>query len=220
MRLFWFWSALVFLAGPVIVLQAQETPSQEQEEDDEEGRIPIESDWSALSTRYSRGDQTFSISLGLVKPLFYADQEAGYLPSNMNLGGSGSLGWNYFLGTRLFVGGELSGMFASTLGENMYYIVPMGFRVGFQPTVRRFEFPLSVLVGIAPQSHRRLSYFGFFAKSTAGIFFRFHTDWSLGLNTSFWWVPQWTGKRREEHDRPVRIHGFFLEFAIGVRYHF
>ncbi|MDR2553456.1 MAG: hypothetical protein LBD31_09890 [Treponema sp.] len=219
MRLLRFWLVLIFLAGPAAFsLPAQESPDQEESED--EGRVPIESDWSGVSTLYSRGDQIFSIGLGLAKALFYADQEKGYLESNMNLGGMGALGYSSFLGPHLFWGLELGGMFASTLGENMYYIVPMGFRIGTQFVYRSFEFPLSFMVGMAPQSHQKISYLGLFAKPSAGIFFRFHSEWSLGLSSSFWWVPQWTRKEREEHSGFVNVHGFFLEFSLGIRYHF
>jgi hypothetical protein len=216
MRPFRYCLLFLLLAGAVFFL-----PAQEEDDDDDDEQIPIESDWSGnYATMYTRGDQTFSINLGLVKPLFYYDQQEGRLDTNMKLGGMGSLGYNYFLGPHLFLGGELSGMFASTEGENMYFIVPIGFRIGYQFILRRFEFPLSLLVGFAPQSHLDASYFGFFSKAMASVFFRFNSDWSFGLNTSFWWVPQWTDKRRANYKGDVNIHGFFLEFSLGARYHF
>jgi hypothetical protein len=217
MRPLHFWLLLVFLFTSVFMLSAQE----EDEEDEDDENIPISSDWSGSSaTMYTRGDQIFTISLGLVKPLFFADQEKGYLDSNMKLGGMGALGYTYFLDPHLFIGGELSGMFVSTTGKNMYFIVPIGFRIGYQFVFRRFEFPLGLMVGFAPQSHHDRSYFGFFAKPTASAFFRLNSDWSFGLNSSFWWVPQWTSKERDHHDGKVNIHGFFLEFSLSARYHF
>ena len=195
--------------------------AQEENDPDDDEIIPIETDWSRTAL-YTRGDQIFCINLGLVLPLFYAEQKDGYMDSQMNLGGMGSLAYNYFLGPHFYLGGELCGMFASTVGENMYYIVPMGFRAGYQFILKRFEFPLSVLIGFAPQSYNQRSYFGFFAKPAAGVFFRYNAEWSFGLNTSFWWVPQWTKKTREliNHDSKVNIHGFFWEISAGVRYHF
>ena len=203
------------------ILHAQEADIDDDEEEDGEG-ISIETDWSRAANLYTRGDQTFCISLGLVKPLFFAEQEEGYLKTQMNLGGMGSLAYNYFLGPNLFLGGELGGMFASTLGENMFYIVPIGFRAGYQFILHRFEFPLSFMIGLAPQSYNQRSYLGLFAKPAAGGFFRFNNDWSFGLQTSFWWVPQWTKKTRELNYRSstINIHGFFWETSLSVRYHF
>jgi hypothetical protein len=187
---------------------------------------PIETDWSGyLPNLYSRGDQIFNLHLGLVFPLFYADTEKGVLSTKMNLGGMGALSYIYFLNSHWFLGVELSGAFFSTEGKNNYFIVPMGFKTGYQFIFRRFEFPLSLMVGFAPQQRLGGSYFGFFAKPAAAAFFRFNQDWSFGINASLWWVPQWTGKHddpgmAERHSGTINIHGFFLETSIGVRYHF
>jgi hypothetical protein len=195
------------------------------QEDDEEAP-PIESDWSGyLPSLYSRGDQIFNIHLGLGFPLFYADQELGVLDTKMNMGGMASLSYVYFLNAHWFLGGELSGAFFSTEGRNNYFIVPMGFKAGYQFIFRRFEFPLSLMVGVAPQQRLGGSYFGLFAKPSAAVFFRFNPDWSFGINTSFWWVPQWTSVRDDpgmtnRHSDTINIHGFFLETSIGIRYHF
>lgn len=187
---------------------------------------PLETDWSGyLPSLYSRGDQIFNMHLGLGFPLFYADSEKGVLSTKMNLGGMAALSYSYFLNSHWFLGGELSGAFFSTEGKNNYFIVPMGFKAGYQFIFRRLEFPVSLLVGFAPQQRLGGSYFGLFAKPTVSAFFRFNPDWSFGINTSFWWVPQWTGVRDEPdvaapHSGKISIHGFFLEASIGVRYHF
>jgi hypothetical protein len=195
------------------------------QEDDEEAP-PIESDWSGyLPNLYSRGDQIFNIHLGLAFPLFYADQELGVMETQMNMGGMASLSYVYFLNSHWFWGGELSGAFFSTVGKNNFFIVPMGFKAGYQFILRRFEFPLSLMVGAAPQQRLGGSYFGLFVKPSAAVFFRFNPDWSFGINASFWWVPQWTSIHDDpgmanRHSGAINIHGFFLETSIGVRYHF
>ena len=211
---------LLLMLMTVLFLHAQDAETDEEDED--EGGINIESDWSKTVNPYTRGDQLFCINLGLVQPLFFVEQEEGYLDTNMNLGGLGSLGYIYFLDAHWFLGGELSGMFSSTIDKSMFYIIPIGFRGGYQFIINRFEFPLSLLIGFAPQSYSDRTYFGFFAKPAAGAFFRFNTDWSFGLNTSFWWVPQWTSKTRvfSQRTSAINIHGFFWEFSLGVRYHF
>jgi len=210
------------LVIPLIILAGTSLIHAQEEDDDEDDKdIYIETDWSSANvSRYSRGDQIFSIGLGIVKPLFYVDKQNGYLSTKMNLGGMGSLMYTYFLDSNFFLGGELSGMFASTVGENMYFIVPIGFFGGYQFVVKRFEFPLSMMMGIAPQTHQDRSYFGFFSKINASAYFRFNTDWSFGLSTGFWWVPEWTSKTRDGYNGNVNIHGFFWELKLGARYHF
>ena len=203
-----------------LFLYAQD--ADDEDEDEDEGGINIETDWSRIMNVYNNGDQLFCINLGIVKPLFFVEQNEGYFETQMNLGGGGSLSYMYFLDSHWFLGAELGGMFCSTIGKNMYYIIPVGFRGGYQFIAKRFEFPLSLMIGFAPQSHAERTYFGLFSKSSAGAFFRINTDWSFGINTSFWWVPQWTSKKREldYRTRSINIHGFFWELTAGVRYHF
>jgi len=191
------------------------------DEEDDDDIIPLETDWSRQMYSYSRGDQIFSINLGLVIPLFYLESNNGVMKTQMNVGGMGALTYNYFMSSNIYWGLEISGMFASTVGQNMYYIVPMGGRIGYHLQYNRFEFPISLMLGFAPQSHNQRSYFSWlFAKPGAGIFFRVNQEWSFGLNTNFWWVPQWNAKTGELNDGRINIHGFFMEISAGARYHF
>jgi hypothetical protein len=196
----------------------------QEEDDNEDDIITIESDWaSANFGAYSMGDQTFTINISIVNPLFYIDERSGYLNANMSMGGMGALGYTYFLNAHFFLGMELSGMFCATEGKNMYFIIPIGIRAGYQFVVKRFEFPLALEIGVAPQTHSQLSYFGFFSKAIGSVYFRFNPEWSFGLNTSFWWVPQWTDKVRETlsgYNNNINIHGFFWEAGLAARYHF
>lgn len=191
-------------------------PAFAQEEGDEEpgGSIPIESDWAAFNPgTYARGDQTFNVALGPVFPVGFFGAN-GKMDAKIKIGGAGSLSYNYFLTPNIFVGGEIGGMFAQTKAKNMYFIIPMGARVGYQFVFRSFEFPLAVMLGGAPQKYLDWSYFGYFMKVSAGAYWRFNSDWSFGLNTAWWWVPQWTSKKNEN------VHGHFIELTAGARYHF
>jgi hypothetical protein len=175
---------------------------------------PIESDWNVyMPDLYARGDKTFVISLGILIPTVFTGYGLHGDPHNINLGGMGSLAFNYFLGSHLFVGGELGGMFASTLGENMLFMVPFGFRVGYQFLLGRFEFPLSILIGAVPTKYLDQDYLGLIIKPGASGFFRFNSDWSFGLNANWWMVPQWP-KDGEN------VLGNFLEITLSARYHF
>jgi hypothetical protein len=183
-----------------------------------EEEIPAEDDWFGfMPSLYSRGDQIFSLSLGVVVPTVFAKGDGEIIPRNMVIGGTGSLSYDYFFGSHFFVGGELQGMFASTLGNHMLFIIPISARAGYQFVVQRFEFPLSLGIGIAPQQFRTsksYDYLGLFVKPRASVFFRFNPDWSFGLNTAWWWIPQITARDDES------VHGHFFEATISARYHF
>jgi hypothetical protein len=193
-----------------------------QEEVDDPERIPIESDWNIESvTLYAAGDKTFTMAVGALFPALFLDNKmesyaTGYPVGNIHIGAAGSLSFNYFLSPHLFLGGEIEGMFAGTLGGNMLYIVPMGVRVGYQFIVGHFEFPLSLMVGMAPQSHGdNNGYFGLFLKPQGSVFWRFNSEWSFGLNTGWWFVPQWPASGAE-----YNRYGNFVELTLAVRYHF
>ena len=204
----WSLFLMLFLFFPGLMVFAQE----ESPPDERPGSPPIESEWDDYELNvYNRGDKTFNITLGLVIPTVFggiADEGHG-----LTLGGTLSLTFNYFLTPHFFLGGELSGMFAGTRGKNMLYIVPFGVRVGYQFVFRRFEFPLSLMIGAAPQKYIEEGYFGLFMKPGVSAFWRFNPDWSFGLNTMWWFLPQWPKNGNN-------AYGNFLEVSLTARYHF
>ncbi|MDR2486134.1 MAG: hypothetical protein LBD55_12180 [Treponema sp.] len=214
-RAFFFILFVAFLCSPVI--------AQEEEEDpDADRQAPIYSEWTPFL--YARGDQTINISLGVTIPMVFAGT-SGIINHNLTLGGTLSVAYNQFLTPELYIGGEVAAMAALTKGTNVLYIVPFGFRVGYQVALhrfalpawlRRFELPFTLTVGGAVQSYldNEENYLGFFVKPGASIFFRFNQDWSFGLNAAWWWIPQWT------EDRSKDVYGNFLELTVAARYHF
>ena len=199
---------MFFLMGLVFIAAAQEDDSNEEEQEP-----PFDSERTFVAPPlYAMGDKTFRISLGPIFPLVFFDAQGGTIEHRINVaGGTGSLGFNYFLGSNLFVGGELGLMFIGTRGENMLFMVPMGGRIGYQFILGRFEFPLSLMIGGVPQQYLELNYFGFFLKPEASVFWRFTPSWSFGLNTAWWFVPQWSSHT---------VFGNFIELTLSARYHF
>ncbi|MCL2374409.1 MAG: hypothetical protein FWC65_04120 [Treponema sp.] len=188
-----------------------------QQDYDEPEPPPIGTDWFDFDAAvYARGDRTFTISLGAIFPTvfhFFDPIEGTNHSHNLSIGGTGSLAFNYFLNSHIFIGGELAGMFAGTEGGNMLFMVPFGFRVGYQFVRRQFEFPLSIMVGAAPQMRLDDRYFGLIVKPGASAFWRFNPDWSFGLNAVWWIVPQLSSS---EHN----VLGNFLTVTLSARYHF
>jgi hypothetical protein len=130
----------------------------------------------------------------------------------LSVGGFGSLAFNYFVTPKVFLGGELSGMFSATRGGNMLYLIPFGFRVGYQFLYRRFEFPVSLMIGAASQRYLEKGYFGPILKPGASVFWRYNPEWSFGLNSVWWFVPQWPRNGNNSF-------GNFLELTLSARYH-
>jgi hypothetical protein len=192
--------------------------AQNLEEEEPSEEPPIGSDWvEFMPTLYSRGDQTLGISVGVIFPAFFVGAN-GVIDNNFDpkVGGTGSIAYTYFLSSHWYVGGEVGGMFAFTLGRNVFSLVPFGVRAGYQFMAGRFEFPLGLMIGGAGQKYlSEEDYFGLIVKPSASVFFRASSDFSFGLNAQWWWVPQWP---KDNWDK--RTDGNFIELTLSVRYHF
>ena len=202
---FWalFLILLLFLPG----LYAQEAPGEDQPDSS------FDDDWTEYRpSLYAKGDKTFTITIGTLFPTYFG----GITDNNHGIktvGGTGSLAFSVFFSPNFFLGGEISGSFISTRSGQMLYMVPMGVRAGYQFIYRRFEFPITLMIGGAPQLFIEEDYFGLFVKGGASVFWRFSPDWSFGLNTFWWFVPQWPKDEKS-------INGNFLELTLSARYHF
>jgi len=188
-----------------------------QEEQDPPEPPPFEIEWFDDATLYTRGDRTFTISLGMIFPTYFGGAVENNR-HNLSPGGTGSLAFNFFLSPHIFIGGELAGMFAATRGRNMLYIIPFGLRLGYQFVFRRFEFPISVMVGGAPQMYLEDRYFGLIVKPGVAAFWRFNQDWSFGLNATWWFLPQWPRTQHGVSHDPA-FANFFVA-TLSARYHF
>ena len=150
-----FWGAGAF-HGPLLHAQEQNEPEYE-EPDTGEDEIPVEPDWDIYRPElYSRGDQMFTISAGTVFPVVFLNN-GKKVDHHLSppVGGALSLAYHYFLGSHFNVGGEVGIMFNNTLAKGTLFMIPIGLRAGYQFILRRFEFPLSVMVGFAPQAGPR-----------------------------------------------------------------
>jgi len=206
----WSFFLIVFLFLPVLYVAGQEASPP----DENPSSPPIESGQTDYTPAlYSRGDKNFVITLGVLFPAYFTGKEIDGPGIGLSLGGTGSLAFNYFLGPHLFVGGQVGGMFASTRGKNMLFIVPFGAQVGYQFIFHRFEFPLSFMIGAAPQKRLQDNYFGLILKPGASVFWRFNPDWSFGLNGMWWFLPQWP-------KNGYNAYGNFVELTLSARYHF
>ncbi|MDR0409868.1 MAG: hypothetical protein LBH18_05665 [Spirochaetaceae bacterium] len=222
-------ACVIFLAlfAAALPAYAQEGDSEDIEEiaeideiedgggEDENTGIPIASNWDGIPlSGYTRGDQTFNISLGVLLPLFFTSSSGKTLENNLSVGGTGSLAYTYFISSRLFLGGILSGSFSQTLGKNFLYMIPVGLTVGYQFVISRFEFPISLTIGGMTEQYLTYDGYWLFLKPQVSGFFRFNSDWSFGLNAAWWFAPQWTNTPERD------AVGNFMEITLSARYHF
>jgi hypothetical protein len=182
----------------------------------EENAPSTDDDWDYYtSDSYTSGDQTFIISAGSVFPAIFLNN-GKKINSNFSppIGGEGSLSYNYYLNPNIFLGGEICFAFMPTLGNNIYYAIPLGLRTGYQFYFWRLEFPLNLTVGMVWQRFLDLRYYGFYMKGGGAVFYRFNSEWSFGLTANWCWLPQWT------NDHSKNVDGNIVDVLLSARYHF
>ncbi|EID85968.1 hypothetical protein MSI_03990 [Treponema sp. JC4] len=151
------------------------------------------------------GDQFLKIELGAIFPLNFGDK--------LWPGVQATIGYYRFLNQWLALGGEISVSSEFSIGNKALFMVPITFGVMFQPTVKKFEFPIFLTMGIADHTWANATYFpAFTIKAEAGAFYRFTEAWSFGLTTFVMWSVE---KARGDY-----THGWFETASLAARYHF
>ena len=181
--------------------------SQEQDEDD---------DRFAVEYRMNEpGDQFINIGLMVTFPLNFGGYFPLYREGQLSTGGAGTIGYHRFLTSWFAVGLDVSFGYNPTIGENMFTYVPFVFCFTVQPTIKKFEFPITMGIGAAVESYLNRTYFpGLTLKPEAGIFYRVTPSWSFGIKGNFMYLPQWY------EDSENNDHGNFSSVVIAARYHF
>lgn len=181
--------------------------SQEQDKDD---------DRFAVEYRMNEpGDQFINIGLMVTFPLNFGGDFPLYREGQLSTGGAGTIGYHRFLTSWFAVGLDVSFGYNPTIGENMFTYVPFVFCFTVQPTIKKFEFPITMGIGAAVESYLNRTYFpGLTLKPEAGIFYRVTPSWSFGIKGNFMYLPQWY------EDSENNDHGNFSSVVIAARYHF
>jgi hypothetical protein len=191
------------------------------QEEDEEGDSEYDTDWDGyISELYSKGDQTFTISLGTSFPVVFINNgKAIDHHIKPPVGGTGLLGYTYFFNSHFFVGADIGVQIFYTVGKNTLFLVPVGLRTGWQFLVGRFEFPVGLTVGLSIQRYLDNNYLGLFIRGGPSAYFRFNPDWSFGLSTDWSWFPQWP-KENGERVSKKDMYANTLGVSLAARYHF
>ena len=156
-----------------------------------------------------RGDQYIKIGIMVNFPLNFDDK--------LYIGGAAEIGYYRFFTSWFAIGGELGVGYNPTLGSNVFTFVHLTVGVVFQPSIWRFEIPITLTVGGAFETCQNKKYFpGFAAKAELGVFFRINEGWSVGLGSNFLYLPEW----HTTTENAVSDYGLFITAFAAVRYHF
>lgn len=154
-----------------------------------------------------KGDQFIRFGLNGLFPLNF--------DGHIYAGGAIDICYYRFIGKNIALGGEATLSYNVSLGMDILYMAPFTFGAMFQPEVGKFEFPLTLGIGMGFESWANMTYFPAPAiKASAGAFYRITEGFSVGANGSLLCLPQWTDKKDES------FTGLFATAAIAMRFHF
>ncbi len=154
------------------------------------------------------GDQYINIRVMPDFPLNFDDK--------LKVGGQITVGYNRFLTTWLAVGGEVAFGYNPTIGSNMLTRIPLMVGVTFLPTIKKFEFPITLNVGMTVENYLSNTFFpGLIVRTGAGCYYRINESWSAGLEAFFSYLPQWYFSQPEKND-----YLNLMSISAGVKYHF
>jgi len=165
-----------------------------------------------------KGDQIFSFNAGVLLPLFTSDTdwnfESGF--EHLSLGGVGSLEWSSHLSSKIFLGGQLSAMFAVSPNKRTFTMVPICARVGYIFNFHPISIPVTLAAGFSFNKLEDLFEFTPIIKPGASFYWNINNEWNVGFNANYWWVPELhTGDLADQ----TRF-GSFLETSFSATYYF
>lgn len=175
------------------------------------------SDVNYIINKTRAGDQCIKISLAVNIPTNFGNPWPTK-DGKLKMGGLGTIGYHYFLTDWFAVGADVGFGFNSTIGGNTFNFIPVVFCATVQPSIRNFEFPISIGIGMAYESYINKSYWpGLVIKPEVGVHYKLSQGWSVGCDVSYTVLPQlgntWgTGKKN--------TYGRFVTVAACARYYF
>ena len=169
--------------------------------------------------QYALGDQTLSINAGLFVPLFFLTWQFAAAPTNLTLGGAGSLNWMAYVNSWLRVGIEVGGMFAFSPNGNTLLALPITAKASYVLSAYPFEIPFSLGVGMNVVKYIDQSTIDLIVKPGVSGLWAYNASWSFGLNATYWWSMQFSKTADASGQNMGRI-GNFLELSLSALYHY
>lgn|SRR5574344_1126856 len=162
------------------------------------------------------GDQYISVALNGVFPLNFGNLFTG--DSKLSIGGMGTLGYHYFFTNSFIAGIDVGFGFNVTIGSHVFNYIPILATATYQPTLGKFEFPMTLGVGMAMETYIGYKYFpALVVKPEVGVYYRLTPSWSIGLDASYLFLPQFA----QLYDSSAHnIFGHFATAGLAARYHF
>jgi hypothetical protein len=205
---------LLALDGPTALFDdaQQENPS-DNSPDQPSNAIGSEQE-TTNANPYLPGEQLLGLNIGLQIPSFILPKTGGGA-SNLSLGGNFSFDYQYFISRGFSLGGDIAASYNSTIGGLSVFILPLGMTASYWWSKLPFEFTVFGEGGIYMMRENAEGIFDPFARAGIGAYWRVSSGWSVGVQPSFWFIPEihygnWSN---------LTQFGGFIDTALSAVYH-
>jgi hypothetical protein len=169
---------------------------------------------STDSNPFLPGEQSIGLSAGLHIPMFLTPV-TNHGVQNIDLGGSFSFSYQYFLAQGWAVGGNIAASFNSTIGGSSIFTLPLGVTGAYWWAKVPFEFSIGAEAGAYMMRENGNGMFGPFAKAGGGAYWRISPSWGVGLQANLWFVPEIHYGAYSS----LSQYGGFVETSLAAVYH-
>lgn len=166
-----------------------------------------------------KGDQVFSIDLGLFLPLFYMDFTTDNSDYNftsdtqLSIGGSGFISYGSYLNNNILVGAEFGGIFCYSPNENLFSMVPITVKGTYEWYLNhQFSIPLSMAAGISFTSYLENFHMDPLIMPGIGFNWYYNSNLAIGIKANYWIVPQFY------QNSDYNLVGNFTDVRLSVQY--
>jgi len=191
-----------------------------QEDSPEQGPLTPQS----RTNQRSLGDQAFTISAGVIVPLFTVllndnpdiNNSAGVTDTQLTVGGMGSLTYSFYLSANVKLGLQLGGTFQWEINRNLLYMIPISIKGSYEfHPYSRLTIPVHLALGINMTSWKEEFTVDPLIRPGFGVYFDWNVEWSFGMDFTYWFIPQLSSK-----DERFDSLENFMDINIGAEYHF
>ena len=156
------------------------------------------------------GDYFLKLNIAAGVPIF---------PNQLKFGMDLNFGAYYFFTSWFGLGGNISFNYNPTIGQKVFYYIPIMAEIFFQLEIWHFEVPIFFGIGGAFEHHSSNFYFGLVMKPEIGLFYRINPEWSVGASFATSIIPQWYTHTNSQGEHNYNSIGYILNPGISARYH-
>lgn len=181
--------------------------------------------FSRTFTEYEEGSYIISLRIPFDLPVAYWKEGGFGEQSNTHTAGWGQLGYKnnvefalevgyeYFIHSKISLGGMIGYHFAYMLSNELISRVPFVFKVGYYPLQGKFEIPIVLGVGGAYMTTKGYSIVTMYLSFETGLTFYWNDNWGIGFRTGMHIVPEFKSSKPEENN-----FTFFVPVVLQVSF--